>query len=109
MTTTGDAQLREQVRARYAAAATAVSTGWGWGCGTNSTAAVEAGCAPAESGSCCSTAAPAEVDESFGSALYDDAERGQLPEEAVLASLGCGNPVAVADLHPGEQVLDLGS
>jgi SAM-dependent methyltransferase len=40
---------------------------------------------------------------------YTDAELAQLPDEAVLASLGCGNPLAVADLHPGERVLDLGS
>jgi arsenite methyltransferase len=47
--------------------------------------------------------------ESFGGSLYTDAEQGELPSEAVLASLGCGNPVAVADLREGERVLDLGS
>src|SRR5689334_19381351 len=41
--------------------------------------------------------------------LYDEAQKGDLPEEAVLASLGCGNPTALAQLHPGETVLDLGS
>jgi SAM-dependent methyltransferase len=41
--------------------------------------------------------------------FYSDADRAQLPDEAVLASLGCGNPIAVADLNPGERVLDLGS
>ena len=45
----------------------------------------------------------------FGEALYDAEQRGELPDTAVLASLGCGNPVAVADLHEGETVLDLGS
>ena len=45
----------------------------------------------------------------FGSALYDEAHREQLPDTAVKASLGCGVPTAVADLHPGEVVLDLGS
>ena len=45
----------------------------------------------------------------FGEILYDDAERASLPDAAVLASLGCGNPTAVADLRPGEVVLDLGS
>jgi arsenite methyltransferase len=45
----------------------------------------------------------------FGSALYSDAERAELPEQAVLASLGCGNPTAVAELRAGETVLDLGS
>ena len=46
---------------------------------------------------------------SFGEALYDAEQRGELPEAAALASLGCGNPTAVADLHEGETVLDLGS
>ncbi|HST25881.1 MAG TPA: arsenite methyltransferase, partial [Gaiellaceae bacterium] len=45
----------------------------------------------------------------FGEALYEADQRGELPDAAVLASLGCGNPVAVADLHDGETVLDLGS
>ena len=45
----------------------------------------------------------------FGSGLYAADEQGELPPEALLASLGCGNPVAVADLRPGETVLDLGS
>jgi arsenite methyltransferase len=98
-----DVELREQVRARYAAAASAVSTGQGCGCGGTS-AAVEGCCAPADSGGCCAPAA-----ESFGSGLYSAGEQGELPAEAVLASLGCGNPVAVADLREGERVLDLGS
>ena len=45
----------------------------------------------------------------FGEALYDAEQRGELPEAAALASLGCGNPTAVADLREGETVLDLGS
>ena len=45
----------------------------------------------------------------FGEALYDAEQRGELPDAAALASLGCGNPTAVADLHEGETVLDLGS
>ncbi len=45
----------------------------------------------------------------FGSGLYDPAEREALPSDAVSASLGCGNPVAVVDLHESETVLDLGS
>jgi SAM-dependent methyltransferase len=45
----------------------------------------------------------------FGEALYAAEQRGELPDAAVLASLGCGNPTAVADLHEGETVLDLGS
>ena len=54
------------------------------------------------------TAAVASMRDA-GSALYSALERDELPEAAVLASLGCGNPIAVADLHPGERVLDLGS
>src|SRR5207249_10690728 len=56
------------------------------------------------SGTCCSSAGG-----DFGEALYDAEERGALPEAAVLASLGCGNPTAVAELREGEIVLDLGS
>ena len=104
--TTSDVELREQVRARYAAAATAVSTGQACGCGTDP--AAEACCEPAGTGSCC---APAAVDAggSFGSGLYGADEQDELPAAAVLASLGCGNPVAVAELRAGERVLDLGS
>jgi arsenite methyltransferase len=47
--------------------------------------------------------------EGFGGALYDETEAGSVPESAVKASLGCGVPTAVADLHGGETVLDLGS
>jgi len=85
-------QLREQVRERYAASARAV-TGEGDGCGCGS-------------GGCC---ADAGEEGHFGEALYDAEQRGALPEAAVLASLGCGNPTAVAELHEGETVLDLGS
>ena len=49
------------------------------------------------------------TDASFGSGLYEAEQRGELPDAAVLASLGCGNPTAVADLREGETVLDLGS
>ena len=93
--------LREQVRARYAAAATRVTAGQG-GCGCGQPA--DCGC---DSG-CCSGAATAE-EPGFGSELYAVLDRGQLPDTALLASLGCGNPTAVAELRPGETVLDLGS
>jgi SAM-dependent methyltransferase len=53
--------------------------------------------------SCCSD------EGSYGSQLYSALEREELPDAAVLASLGCGNPMMVADLHEGERVLDLGS
>jgi SAM-dependent methyltransferase len=100
--------VREQVRARYAAAASAVS-----GAGRQAMAELDAAepcCGPAGiegNASCCG--ATGEVDAAFGSSLYSASEQGELPAEAVLASLGCGNPVAVAELHEGERVLDLGS
>ncbi|MFJ6011057.1 arsenite methyltransferase [Streptomyces sp. NPDC092952] len=87
-------ELRETVRRRYAASALQVTEGAGGAEG------VGAGCCGAE---------PVEIDENFGSVLYADDERGALPTEAVAASLGCGNPTAVADLREGERVLDLGS
>jgi arsenite methyltransferase len=93
--------LREQVRARYAAAATQVSTGQG-GCGCGQPA--DCGC----DDGCCGTAATAE-EPGFGAELYATPDRDELPDTALLASLGCGNPTAVADLHEGETVLDLGS
>jgi arsenite methyltransferase len=85
--------LREEVRRRYAESARAVTEGSG-----------ERGCG---SGSCC---ADGESDAAmFGQALYDAEQRGDLPEAAALSSLGCGNPLMVADLNEGETVLDLGS
>ena len=83
-------ELREEVRKRYAESARAVAAGGGCGCG---------------SGSCCDGGQPA----AFGEALYTAEQRGELPEVATLASLGCGNPTAVAELREGEVVLDLGS
>jgi SAM-dependent methyltransferase len=59
--------------------------------------------------SCCGAAPGNGCADPITSKLYDAAQIGQLPGEAVLASLGCGNPTALADLHPGEVVLDLGS
>jgi SAM-dependent methyltransferase len=85
--------IHEQVRERYAQAAAEVSSGVQPG--------IIGGCGE---GGCC-----APQDAVFGSALYTDLGAGELPESAVLASLGCGNPAAVADLRPGEVVLDLGS
>lgn len=95
MTRTNE-DVRAEVRDRYARAAIAVDAGQSADCG--------------DGGSCCSTAADAlAVDERFGAALYSAAEHDELPEQALLASLGCGNPLAVANLHEGERVLDLGS
>jgi arsenite methyltransferase len=94
-------ELREQVRARYAAAATKVTSGQGdCGCGQPAHCGCDSGC--------CGGAATAE-EPGFGAELYATLDRDQLPDTAVLASLGCGNPTAVADLREGETVLDLGS
>jgi arsenite methyltransferase len=90
MSTDTEETLREQVRARYAEAARAAEDAGGSGCG---------------SGSCCQDGGR----DDFGEALYSAEQRGELPDTAVLASLGCGNPTAVADLNEGEAVLDLGS
>ena len=59
--------------------------------------------------SCCGGSATTGCDDPITSHLYDAAQAGQIPEEALLASLGCGNPTALAKLNPGEIVLDLGS
>ena len=105
--------VREEVRARYASVALSVTNEGRRSllaeptattcCGADTTAQ-----ATDASGGCC---APAAIDESlvFGSVLYDDALTADLPGAALLASLGCGNPTAVADLQAGETVLDLGS
>jgi SAM-dependent methyltransferase len=85
-------ELREEVRTRYAESARAVLTGEGEACDC---------CHP---GSTC-----AEEGHVFGGSLYEDADRAAVPGDAVSASLGCGNPTAVAELHEGETVLDLGS
>ena len=87
-----DADIRETVREKYAAAARAVAAQQG-------------------SASCCGPVALTGADETrvFGAALYDDSETEGASASAVAASLGCGVPTAVADLHEGETVLDLGS
>ena len=61
------------------------------------------------SGCCGTTRAPSQCGDPITGNLYDAAQTGSLPEKAVLASLGCGNPTALAELQPGETVLDLGS
>ena len=88
----GAEDIRESVRERYAAAARTVTE-------------------QSASQSCCGSITLAEADETgvFGVTLYDGAETTGAPEAALGASLGCGVPTAVADLHPGETVLDLGS
>jgi arsenite methyltransferase len=86
MTTTDS--LRDAVRRKYAEAAVAVAGGSGCG-----------------SGACCE----GDTSDDFGTSLYTLEQRGELPDAAALASLGCGNPTAVAELREGETVLDLGS
>ena len=86
--------LREQVRLRYAAAAVAAEQG---------------GCGCSDDGGCCGNVCCDGDESAFGDTLYTIEQRGDLPEAAALASLGCGNPTAVADLREGEVVLDLGS
>src|ERR1700760_3562626 len=60
-------------------------------------------------GSSCCGGAPANGIDPITSNLYDQSQAGQIPEEALKASLGCGNPTALAELNPGDVVLDLGS
>jgi arsenite methyltransferase len=91
--------LRERVRARYAELAELAASGATCGCGQP----VDCGCGA----DCCS---PADENQpGVAAELYSVDERDALPETAVLASLGCGNPTAVAELRPGDVVLDLGS
>ncbi len=98
MTQTADPeQIREAVRTRYAAAARAITD-------TNSQSSCCASRAPGQS--CCGGPSTTDI---ITSDLYSIDEVGQLPTAAVLASLGCGNPTALAELKPGEVVLDLGS
>ena len=82
-------ELKEVVKEKYGQAALRVNAGGSSCCGAS--AALDGCCDPITSN------------------LYDAAQTGELPQEAVLASLGCGNPTALAQLNPGEMVLDLGS
>src|SRR5204863_9859116 len=84
--TTAAGQVRESVREKYAAAARAAAAGTDW--------------------ACCS---PADNTGAFGSALYAGSAENDVPNAALSSSLGCGVPTAVADLHEGEIVLDLGA
>lgn len=88
--------VKDIVQEKYGEAARRVSTGSG----------LPADCCAKTS--CCDGAASSSCDP-ITSDLYDEAQKSGLPEKAVLASLGCGNPTALAELKPGETVLDLGS
>jgi arsenite methyltransferase len=94
MSTDSD-ELRATVRERYGEAARRVLAGAPGGCGPAS--------------SCCGAAAAGGEADPITADLYDAEETAGLPQDAVLASLGCGNPTALAELHEGEVVLDLGS
>jgi arsenite methyltransferase len=86
-TSTAAADIREVVKEKYGQAALRVKSG----------------------GSSCCGATPSTGCDPITANLYDSAQAGQIPEEALLASFGCGNPTALAKLSPGEIVLDLGS
>jgi arsenite methyltransferase len=93
--------VRETVRERYAAAAVAVKEGRVACCSSSEATAGSCGCGTDIPDAC--------AGEQFGAGLYEISDRVDLPDAAQLASLGCGNPTAVAELHDGEHVLDLGS
>src|SRR5215470_13030258 len=82
------ADIKEVVREKYGQAALRVTSG---------------------GSSCCGSSPATGCGDPITSNLYNSAQAGQIPEEALLASLGCGNPTALAKLNPGETVLDLGS
>jgi SAM-dependent methyltransferase len=94
-------EVREAVRERYAAAAESVGEGRVACCGPSEAAGGGCGCGTDVPDAC--------GGETFGSQLYTIGDREELPDAAKLASLGCGNPTALAELHPGDVVLDLGS
>jgi arsenite methyltransferase len=87
-TVSGD-MIKEGVRTHYARTALEVASG--------------------TRGACCGGSCGGSADDPISGNLYAEAETAGLPAEALLASLGCGNPTALAELHPGEVVLDLGS
>jgi len=88
MSTAETADIKEVVKQKYGEAALRVTRG---------------------GSSCCGAVTASNCGDPITANLYDAAQIGQLPQEAVLASLGCGNPTALAELKPGEVVLDLGS
>ena len=106
-------EVQERVRDRYAEAAIAASTATSKQEAAAGSVALAGCCGETHAAGCCgettasSCCGPATG--AFGLELYDAATRDGLPDAAVLASLGCGNPIAVAELREGETVLDLGS
>ena len=88
MSSTENANIKDVVKQKYGEAALRVTSG---------------------GSSCCGATAASGCCDPITTNLYDAMQAGQIPEEALLASLGCGNPTALAQLKPGENVLDLGS
>jgi SAM-dependent methyltransferase len=86
-------ELKDTVKAKYGEAAQAVLDGTG----------------DAKASACCNTSCCGGTKDPITTDLYDESETSALPEKAVTASLGCGNPTALAELRVGETVLDLGS
>ena len=86
--------LKDEIKSKYGEAARRVASGGSSTC-----------CAP----SCCGGDAKSAATDVVTSNLYEQAQKSELPAEALLASLGCGNPTVLAQLNPGEVVLDLGS
>jgi arsenite methyltransferase len=104
MTSTDTADVREAVREHYAGAAAQAASG---AVEEARKIEAEAACCGTDGGGC--APASAVTDGSFGATLYGAETSGDVPQAAFEASLGCGVPTAVADLHAGETVLDLGS
>jgi arsenite methyltransferase len=88
MSTTQTTDIKEVVKQKYGEAALRVTSG---------------------GSSCCGASPASDCCDPITADLYDAGQIGQIPQEALLASLGCGNPTALAELKPGEVVLDLGS
>jgi SAM-dependent methyltransferase len=112
--------VKQAVREKYSQAALRVTNGGGSCCAPAPAAtsccttapAAAAGCcapAPAATGCCAPTAGAKGSCDPITSNLYDALQSGDVPDTALAASLGCGNPTALAELKPGETVLDLGS
>ena len=94
-----DQEIKQTVKEKYGEAATRAASGNRSSCCGSSASPTSSA---ASASSCCGG-------DPITSNLYNESQTAQLPEQAVLASLGCGNPTALAELHPGEVVLDLGS
>jgi SAM-dependent methyltransferase len=102
-------EVQQRVRSRYAEAAIAAANATSQAEAASRSTALAGCCGEAHAHACCGDDCCGGTTGAFGLELYDAATREGLPDAAVLASLGCGNPIAVAELREGETVLDLGS